>query len=446
MLTGLELIHMGEAKGERTQELLEKKQKYISKGISNAFPILVDEAKGAVVKDIDGNIYLDFYGGIGVLNAGHCPEPVVDAIKAQAEKLLHTCFMTAMYDSYIELAEKLCQIAPGSGPKKAFFVNSGAEAVENAVKVARAYTKRPAVIAFDSAFHGRTFLTMTLTSKVKPYKYGFGPFAPEVYKVPSANCYRCMYQSTYPGCGMHCLEYFHKFFKAEVDPDFVAGMIIEPVQGEGGFIVPPPEFLPGLKKICEDYGILFIADEVQTGFCRTGRIFAVENYGVEPDLMTVAKSLAAGMPLSAVIGKLEIMDALDPGYVGGTFAGNPVSCAAGLATIEYMEKNNLCQRATKMGQIIVDRMKKLQEKLPQIGDIRSLGSMIGIELVKDAVTKEPAKDETSRIQQKCFEKGLLIIGAGILGNVIRLLMPLNITDEQLEQGLNILEEACEDVF
>jgi len=446
MLTGQELIEVGKAPGARTQELLEKKQKYVSRGISNAFPIFVDEAKGAVIKDLEGNIYLDFYGGIGALNAGHCPEPVVDAVKSQAEKLFHTCFMTAMYDTYVELAEKLAELAPGDFPKKAIFINSGAEAVENAVKIARAYTKKPAVIAFDSAFHGRTLLTMTLTSKVKPYKYGFGPFAPEVYKVTSANCYRCIYKSTYPGCGMHCLEHFHKFFKAEVDPDMIAAMIIEPVQGEGGFIVPPPEFLPGLKKICEENGIVFIADEVQTGFCRTGKMFAVENFGVEPDLITVAKSIAAGMPLSGVVGKAEIMDAVDPGHVGGTYGGNPIACASGLAAIKYMEENNLSGRAAQIGDTIVSRMKKLQGKYPQIGDVRALGAMVGVELVKDPETKEPAKEETAKILQECFQRGLLAISAGVLGNVIRMLIPLVITDRQLDQGLSILEESCAKVF
>ncbi|WP_303720697.1 4-aminobutyrate--2-oxoglutarate transaminase [Malonomonas rubra] len=426
---------------DKTQSLVAKKEKYVAKGISSLFPMIIESAQGAEVKDLDGNTYLDFYGGIGVINAGHCPQSVVDAIKQQADKLLHSCFMVGMYDPYIELAEKLCQIAPGNSPKKAMFVNSGAEAVENAVKIAKAYTKRPGVISFEGGFHGRTLMTMSLTSKVKPYKYQFGPFAPEVYKAPSANCYRCMYKASYPDCQMTCLEAFERFFISEVAPESIAAMIIEPVQGEGGFIVPPNEFLPGLKQICEKYGIVFIADEVQSGFARTGKMFACEHFGVEPDLMTMAKGIASGMPLSAVVGKAEIMDAPDAGMIGGTYGGNPVSCAAALATIELMEKEHLPGRAEKIGSRIVEKMRELQQQYPQIGDIRGLGSMAAIELVKDPQTKEPFKDAVPAIIQECFKRGLLTMGAGIFGNVIRFLPPTVLTDEQLEKGLNIFAEV-----
>lgn len=430
-----------ELPGPKSRALINRKNKCTARGISQGTPLFIEKASGALMTDVDGNEFIDFYGGIGVLNAGHCPRPVVDAIKEQAEKLIHTCFMTSMYEGWVDLAEKLIQITPIKGDLKVTYVNSGAEAVENAIKIARSYTKRTGVIAFEMAFHGRTNLTMGLTSKVRPYKYGFGPFAPEIYKIPAAYCYRCYYRSTYPGCGMHCLEQFERFFAAEVEPETIAAMIIEPVQGEGGFIVPPKEFLPGLKTIAEKYGIVFIADEVQTGFGRTGKMFAVENYGVEPDLITMAKSIAAGMPLSAVVGKAEIMDAPGPGMIGGTYAGNPLACAAGIATIKYIEQEKLPDRAAKIGASVVGRLKGMQEKYSLIGDIRSLGAMIGIELVKDRETKEPAKEETAQITQDCLSQGLIIISAGVYGNVIRMLMPLVITDEQLERALNILEGA-----
>lgn len=423
------------------QELLTRKNSLVARGISNATSLFVKEAKGASIIDVEGNEYIDFYAGIGALNAGHCPPPVVEAIKNQAEKLLHTCFMVTMYEPYLDLAEKLISISPGSYDKRAMFVNSGAECVENAVKIARAYTKRTGVISFECAFHGRTLMTMTLTSKVKPYKFGFGPYAPEVYKIPSAYCYRCYYRSTYPGCGMHCLEQFDRMFAAEVAPENVAAVIIEPVQGEGGFIVPPKEFLPGLQEICRKHGIVFISDEVQTGFGRTGKMFASEHWGLEPDLMTVAKSIASGMPLSGVVGRAEIMNAPEPGHVGGTYGGNPVSCAAALATIDYMEKENLVERARQIGEKTRARMLEMKDKYPVIGDVRGLGAMNAMELVKDRETKEPAKEEAAAVSKYCVENGVIVIGAGIFGNVIRTLIPLAITDEQLDRGLDVLEQA-----
>ena len=446
MLSGSEMPQVGKVQGEKTKTLLAKKQQYVSQGISNLAPIFIESAKGAAIRDIDQNTYIDLYGGIGVINAGHCPESVVEAIKAQADKLLHSCFMVGMYDSYVELAEKLAQITPGDHAKKAMFVNSGAEAVENAVKIARAATGRPGVIAFEAGYHGRTLLTMTLTSKVKPYKHQFGPFAPEVYKIPSAYCYRCIYKSTYPECGLHCLEAFERFFISEVAPDNIGAMVIEPVQGEGGFIVPPKEFLPGLKQICEANHIVFIADEVQTGFARTGKMFAVEHFGVVPDLMTLAKGIASGLPLSAVVGKAELMDAPTPGRIGGTFGGNPVACAAALATLELMAKEDLPAKAAKVGATISARMRQLQQRHPQIGDVRELGAMVAIELVKDPKTKAPAKDEVGRIIQACFKRGVLTMGAGIFGNVIRFLPPLVITDAQLYAALDAFAEACAEVL
>ena len=446
MLDGTELPKVGSAPGARTQELLEKRDRYVARGVSSVAPIFVDAAKGAVVQDIDGNTYIDLYGGIGVQNAGHCPAPVVEAIRHQSQKLLHSCFMVAMYEPYVALAEKLVSIAPGGGAKKAMFVNSGAEAVENAVKIARAHTKRPGVLAFEAGYHGRTLLTMTLTSKVKPYKHEFGPFAPEVYKVPSAYCYRCVFRSSYPQCGMHCLEHIERFFVTEADPSGIAAMVIEPVQGEGGFVVPPPEFLPGLKRICEQHGIVFVADEVQTGFGRTGTMFAVEHYGVVPDLMAVAKSIAAGLPLAGVVGKAEIMDAPTPGRLGGTFGGNPVACAAGLATLSALEDGDVCARARVVGEALTRAMRALQERHPGIGDVRALGAMVGIELVKDRETKAPDKDAVTSIVSECRRRGLLVMGAGIYGNVLRFLPPLVITDRQLDEALAILERSIDAVL
>lgn len=443
MLDGNLMPESGEQTESRSEILHNKKKQYVAKGISSLAPIFIDNAKGAMIQDIEGNNYIDFYGGIGVINAGHCPQGVVDAIKEQADKLLHSCFMVGMYEQYVQLAEKLCMITPGDHDKKAMFVNSGAEAVENAIKIAKAYTGRPGVISFEGGFHGRTLMTMTLTSKVKPYKYQFGPFAPEVYKAPAAYCYRCSYKSSYPECGMHCLEHFERFFISEVAPENIAAMIIEPVQGEGGFIVPPKEFLRGLKQICEKHGIVFIADEVQSGFARTGKMFACEHFDVVPDLMTMAKGIASGMPLSAVVGRAEIMDAPDPGQVGGTYGGNPVACAAALATIEMMEKEDLSSQATRVGQKIVSRLQQLQQKFPQVGDIRALGSMVAVELVKDAQTKAPFKEAVSVVIEECFKRGLLTMGAGVYGNVIRFLPPVVISDEELDRGMDIFAEAVE---
>lgn len=428
------------------EELMAKKEKYVASGVSCLAPIFIEEAKGAILTDINGNSYIDFYGGIGVINAGHCPDSVVAAIKKQADKLLHSCFMVGMYAPYVQLAEKLCQITPGDHDKKAMFVNSGAEAVENAIKIAKAYTKRPAIIAFDGGFHGRTLLTMTLTSKVKPYKFECGPFAPEVYKAPAANCYRCSYRSSYPDCKMACLEHFERFFVSEVAPESVAAMIIEPVQGEGGFVVPPRDFLTGLKTICQKHGIVFIADEVQSGFARTGKMFACDHYDLVPDLMTMAKGIASGMPLSAVVGRAEIMDAATPGRIGGTYGGNPVACAAALATIELMERDDLSGRSEELGGRIVSRLESLQQKHPRIGDIRALGSMVAVELVKNPETKEPDKEAVGAIIDECFKRGLLVMGAGVFGNVIRFLAPLVITDEQLDKGMTIFSEALEKAF
>ncbi|WP_415238585.1 4-aminobutyrate--2-oxoglutarate transaminase [Seleniivibrio woodruffii] len=441
MLKGDELAQISAPQSEKTKELLLKKEAYVASGISASVPIFIKQAKGAVIEDIDGNRYIDFYAGIGVTTAGHCPEPVVDAIKEQAENLLHSCFMVSMYDSYVELSKKLTEIAPGSFDKKAMLVNSGAEAVENAVKIARAYTGRQGIVCFESGFHGRTLLTMSLTSKVKPYKYGFGPYAPEIYKVPFPNLYRGQLHVGKEDAVKAYLDYFERFFAAEVDPSHIAAIIIEPVQGEGGFNVTPKEYMKGLRELCDKHGILLIADEVQTGFCRTGRMFAMEHYDVSADLITMAKSIASGMPLSAVVGRKEVMDSVGAGRIGGTYGGNPVACRAALATIKYMEDNKLADKSADLGEKIVARVGKLQADFPVIGDIRNLGSMIGIEFIKDTATKEPDKYSVTAIIEECRKEGLLLIGAGIFGNVIRMLPPVVLTDAQFEQAMGIFESA-----
>lgn len=434
-----------EIPGPNSQKLLARKENYVSRGPSNLLPVFAAEARGALIKDVDGNVFIDFAGGIGVINAGHCPPAVVESIQKQAAKYLHTCWHVVMYEPYVELAEKLAAITPGNFPKKTMFVNSGAEAVENAVKIARKYTGRTGIISLENAFHGRTLMTMTLTSKVKPYKFGFGPFAPDVYKIPSAYCYRCPYGAQYPGCGLECAEKFRRFFITEFPAENIAAFIAEVVQGEGGFIVQPKEFLQRIKAICEENGILFIADEIQTGFGRTGSLFAIDQYGIEPDLITMAKSLAAGLPLSAVTGRAEIMDAPSPGEIGGTYGGNPLACTAGLEVIKLVEKENLCQRAEQIGARMENRLKEMQDKYELIGDVRRLGAMVAIELVKDRKTKEPAPVETKQAAAGCHQKGLIVLPAGVFSNVLRFLVPLVIEDEVLERGLDILEQSLAEV-
>ncbi|WP_366922303.1 4-aminobutyrate--2-oxoglutarate transaminase [Metallumcola ferriviriculae] len=430
-----------EVPGPRSQELMKLRQEFVARGPGNVTPVFIEKGKGAVITDVDGNEFIDFAAGIGVLNVGHCPDEVVNVVKEQAEKFLHSCFHVNMYEPYIKLAQKLAEITPGDFAKKTMMANSGAEAVENAVKIARKYTGRMGLISLESAFHGRTLMTMSLTSKVKPYKFGFGPFAPETYKIPSANCYRCSFNSTYPECGLHCVEHLERFFVAEFPAEHVAALIAEPVQGEGGFIVPPKEFIQGIKKICEKNDILYISDEVQAGFGRTGSMFAIEHFGVEPDLITMSKSLASGMPLSAVTGRAEVMDAPAPGEIGGTFGGNPLSCVAALEVIKKIEREKLIQRSTAIGERMMGRLRQMQEKYPAIGDVRGLGAMVAIELVKDRATKEPDKELTGKIAQTCYENGLITMTAGIYGNVIRFLTPLVITDDQVDEGLDILEKA-----
>jgi 4-aminobutyrate aminotransferase/(S)-3-amino-2-methylpropionate transaminase len=421
--------------------LKELRDKYIPPGHGSLTSTYVASAKGALVRDVEGREFIDFTSGIGVMNVGHSHPKVVAAIKDQAEKFTHTCFMVMPYEPVVTLAEKLCAATPGDFPKTALFINSGAEAVENAVKIARYYTQRPAVIAFENGYHGRTLLTMSLSSKVKPYKFGFGPFAPEVYRMPFAYCYRCSFGLEYPGCDVACADHLKEFFISHVAAEKTAAVIAEPITGEGGFITPPPEYFPKLIKICRDNGILFISDEIQTGMGRTGRMFAMEHWNEAPDLMTVAKSLAAGMPLSAVVGRKEIMDSVHPFGLGGTYGGNPVACCAGLAVMEIFEEENLLQSAESLGKKLRMRFDAFQKEYELVGDVRGMGPMLALELVKDRETKEPATDEAKALVKFCYDNGLIILACGNYGNVIRALMPLVITDELLDKGLTIMEEG-----
>lgn len=425
----------------KNNSLKELRDNYIPPGHGSITSSYVASAKGAIVRDVEGRDFIDFASGIGVMNVGHSHPKVVAAIKDQAEKFTHTCFMVLPYEPVVTLAEKLCAVTPGAFPKTALFINSGAEAVENAVKIARYYSKRPAVIAFENGYHGRTLLTMSLTSKVKPYKFGFGPFAPEVYRMPFAYCYRCPFGLAYPGCDVACADHLKEFFISHVAAEKTAAVIAEPITGEGGFITPPPEYFPKLINICRDNGILFIADEIQTGMGRTGRMFAMEHWNVEPDLMTVAKSLAAGMPLSAVVGRKEMMEVVHPFGLGGTYGGNPVACRAGLAVMEIFEEENLLQAAEALGKKLKKRFDAFQKEYELIGEVRGIGPMLALELVKDRETKEPATDEAKALVKFCYDKGLIVLSCGNFGNVIRTLMPLVITDELLERGLAIIEEG-----
>lgn len=423
------------------KDLLERRQKNIPQGPFNMTAAFIKEAKGAVMVDMEGKKFIDFAGGIGVNNVGHSHPKVVQAIKDQADSFIHTCFHVAMYESYVELAEKLNALAPGNFEKMTMFANSGAEAVENAVKIARYASKRSGIICFENAFHGRTQLCMSLTSKIKPYKLNFGPFVPEIYRMPYAYCYRCPFNLEYPSCDTACADYLENFFIGSVAPENTAAVIAEPILGEGGFVTPPPEYFPKLKKICDKYEISLIIDEVQSGAGRTGRFFAIEHWGVEPDIITMAKSFAGGMPLSAVIGRAELMKAPHAGGLGGTYGGNPISCKAALTVLEILFKDRLMETAQSLGETLLGKFTSLQKDHEIIGDVRGKGPMLGLELVKDRYTKEPAVEETKKLVHLCYEKGLIILSCGNYGNVIRTLMPLVITNKELDKGLSILEES-----
>lgn len=431
--------------GPKSQELLKLREANVPPGVSVNTPVFVEKGEGALFQDVDGNVFLDFVGGIGVLNIGYSHPEVIDAVKAQAEKFFHTSVNVVLYEGYMRVAEKMNQLLPGDFQKKTMLVNSGAEAVENAIKIARKYTGRSEVIVFTGAFHGRTNLTMAMTSKVKPYKYGFGPFAPGIHRALYPYCYRCPYDKERATCGLYCAGQFEAFFLEEVDPTDVAAIILEPIQGEGGFVQIPDEYITVLRDICDTHGIILIADEIQTSFGRTGKLFATEHWPAAPDMWTTAKSIAGGLPISTVTGRADIMDASHAGGIGGTYSGNPVAAAAALKVMEIMERDNLSGRAEALGHQFRNRLNKMKDTYPLIGDVRGRGVMLALELVKDRTTKAPAKDETAAIIKECWENGLVLLSAGARGNVIRFLVPLVITDEQLEAGLDILEAAIKKV-
>jgi 4-aminobutyrate aminotransferase / (S)-3-amino-2-methylpropionate transaminase / 5-aminovalerate transaminase len=434
-----------EIPGPRSRALMARRDAAVARGTYHATPLFAAKAEGAVIDDVDGNRFIDFAGGIGCLNIGHRAPRVLAALREQLEKFLHVCFSVTPYESYIALAEKLNALAPGKFPKKTFLINSGAEAVENAIKIARAHTKRPAVICFEDAFHGRTMLALSLTSKTHPYKAGFEPFATDIYRIPYAYCYRCSYSLAYPSCGIFCAHHLEDTFKRVIAAEAVAAIVVEPVLGEGGFVAPPPEFFAVLQDVCRRHHILLIADEVQTGFGRTGTMFASERYGIVPDILVAAKSIAGGLPLASVTGRAEIMDTPGPGGLGGTFGGNPVASAAALAVLEMMERENLPGRADTLGNVFESRARGWKERWPVVGDVRGLGAMRAIELVRSQESREPAKEETAQVLRYCQEHGLILVSAGSYGNVLRLLVPLVITDDQFDEGLSVLEGALESV-
>lgn len=422
-------------------ELLERRNNAVPRGVASATAVFAARAENAELWDVEGKRYVDFAGGIAVLNTGHRHPKVMKAIEQQMQRFTHPCFQVTPYEPYVALAEKLNRLAPSKGPNKTIFLTTGAEAIENAVKIARNATKRPAIISFVGGFHGRTLMTMALTGKVDPYKRGFGPFPGEVYHVPYPNKFHDVSAED----ALRALEFL---FKADVEPTRVAAMVIEPVQGEGGFYVAPFDFLRELRKVCDKHGILLIVDEIQCGFGRTGRMFAVEHSGVAPDLITMAKSLAGGMPLSAVTGRAELMDAVDPGGLGGTYAGNPVACAGALAVLEVFEEENLLERSTKIGERITKRLNELaaSNRFPCIGEVRGLGGMVAIELVEDRTTKKPAAALTKRLAEQSLKNGLILLTCGVYANVARVLVPLTASDKIVDEGLAILEHSLEEAM
>ncbi len=421
-----------EVPGPKSQEIAKKREKYVAKPMGGSLsPGYIDYGEGALVTDVDGNRYIDLTGGWGCLAVGHSHPSVVSAVKKQVEKFTHTDFTAIPYDSFVTLSEKLAQLAPGNSPKNVALFNCGAEAIENAVKIARAFTGRPGVIVFENSFHGRTLLTMSMTHKAMPYKYKFGPFAPEVYRLPFPTPYHPSIE----------IKNFERIMTNMVNPETIAAVVIEPIQGEGGFNVPVDGFLEHIRELCSKYGIMMITDEIQSGIGRTGKFFAIENWNIEPDMTCLAKSLASGLPLSAVIARKEITDSLPGGSIGGTYVGNPLACQAAIEVINIIEKENLLERAIMIGDRLKKRFLAMKEKFPLIGDVRGIGAMTAIELVRDRETKEPATEETGKIVQYCVQNGVFVPSAGINKNLLRILVTLVITDEQLEEALDVIEEA-----
>lgn len=426
------------------KKLTDLRNQYVPNGVGNNTPVFVEKANGSIVEDVDGNKYLDFAGAIGSLNVGHTPDHVVQAIKSQADQLIHSCFHVGMYKPYIDLAKKLVEITPGDFPKKTILLNSGAEAVENAVKIARKYTGRAGIVSFTRGFHGRTLLGMSLTSKVKPYKYKMGPFAPATYKAQFPYLSNRPAELTEDEYINFCISQFKDFLLTEVSPEEIAAVIMEPVQGEGGFIVPPKKFVKEIFNLCKSYGILFIADEIQTGFGRTGELFASTYFEIEPDLITMSKSLAAGVPISAVTGRTNIMDAASPGELGGTYGGSPLGCVAALEVIDKIQSEKLWIKARGIGEKIKLFFNNLKKDYPIITDIRGLGAMVGIEF-NDPTTSQPAKEFVGALTKKCCENGVIILSAGVHSNVLRFLTPLIISDEELDEGLDIIKYSIQQV-
>jgi 4-aminobutyrate aminotransferase / (S)-3-amino-2-methylpropionate transaminase / 5-aminovalerate transaminase len=419
--------------GIDTASLLDLRTSEVAAGVGNTHPIFIERADGARVWDTEGREYFDFYGGIGVINIGHGNARVREAVERQLRSFTHVCFQVSMYESYVRLAQRLNRLAPGPAKKKTFLVTTGTEATENAVKIAREKTRRPAVIAFDHGYHGRTLLALTMTGKNDPYKQHFGPFCPEIYHAPFPYEHRGWTTE-------RALASLDDVFEAQVSPDRVAAIIIEPVLGEGGFVPAPPEFMRALRRLCDRHGILLICDEIQTGFCRTGPLFAIEHYGIEPDLITIAKSLAGGLPLAAVIGKAEIMDCVKPGGLGGTYAGNPLACAAALATLDFIEDEHLVERAEHVGARIERALRELKSAHAEIADVRGLGAMFGMEFADESGADRSTY--VKRIVEEARGRGLLLLSAGPKANVIRVLVPLVISDQELETALGRLRDAC----
>jgi 4-aminobutyrate aminotransferase/(S)-3-amino-2-methylpropionate transaminase len=429
-----------EIPGPKSREWFERRKAAIPPGVASIHPIVTARASGAIIEDVDGNRLIDFATGIAVLNVGHTAPEVVAAVQKQAELDTHTCFHVTANEPYIELAERLNALTPGDFEKRTMFANSGAEAVENAVKIARYATKRQAIVTFDHAFHGRTLLAMTLTAKVMPYKQGMGPFAPEIYRLPFAYAYR--WPSGPEHCAEEALAYATDEMRKHIGVDNIAAVIVEPIQGEGGFIVPAPGFLKGLADFCQANGIVFIADEIQSAMGRAGRWFAIEDEDIVPDIVTSAKSLGGGLPISAITGRAELLDAVHVGGLGGTYGGNPIAAAAALAVLDKIERENLLEAARRTGEIVMRRFGEMQARYPVIGDVRGRGAMCALEMVADPASKEPlAADKMGAIARGALENGVVVLTAGTYGNVLRLLPPINIEEALLEDGLNVLEVA-----
>lgn len=427
--------------GPATQAILDRRDAAVSRSLFRSTPVVAARANGATIEDVDGNTFLDFTSGIGALNVGHTPGAVVDALRAQAERLIHLCAIVGTYEPYVALAERLNAIVPISGPKKSYLANTGAEAVETAVKMARAYTGRPAIVTYEGAYHGRTLLTMSLTSKYALFKKSFGPFAPEIYRVPYPYTYRCLHCHREGACNLACFADLERAMVAHVDPAAVAAVIIEPVQGEGGFIPASFEYLRRLRDFCTKHGIVLIVDEVQSGFGRTGRWFSYEHSGIDPDLVVTAKSIGAGMPIAAVTGRAAIVDAPHIGGIGSTYGGNPLACAAALAAIELIEQQGLLQRAEQLGEQILARFRAWQQRFPVIGDARGLGAMAAVEFITGPGDPTPNTAVPPRVVEEAYRRGVILIRAGLYSNCVRTLIPLVISDDELDEGLDVLEQA-----